>query len=274
MKEKDNTLEVEHAKTHFLRRVSMLALFPFAGFTAVLLFAAVLISLRLEKSVGDLLEDRTALIAQQLNNVVEGGLRFGVPLPDQAAVPGKMRSLIANDEALLTVALFDETGKRLLAEDRDGKIPDLDTRIVQRVLAQQPSKSAERYTRTWRTDGEQHVVMQSRDALGGTGGVVWAIYSAKPAHEAFSRTLDRLTGAAAAMLAVSVLLIFGVVTLIWRKWEQHVNHAHSRFRDDALDAQLIDSPLPGVSLAHALQHIGVAEGELLAIERKMMEKSI
>lgn len=259
------------ASTHFLRRVAQLALLPAIGFSAVLLFAALLVSLRLEKAVGDLIEDRASLIAQQLTHVVEGGLRFGILISDQSEAPRKMESLIGSDAEVQTIALFDDTGKRLMVRDRDGRIPDLDPRIVKRVLNQRPSKTAERYTRTWRANGEQHIVMQARDAIGSTGAVVWVIYSADAAQVAFTATLDKLAEASMLMFLAAALLIFGLVFMVWTRWEKHVEHAQAHLND----MQKVDSsagrvnPLPDIPLTEALAQLADVERELKVVDIKL-----
>ena len=259
--------------THFFRRVLQLALFPAVGFSAVLLFAALLISLRLEKAVGDLIEDRAALIALQLTNVVEGGLRFGILIPDQSEAPKKMKALVNSDVDIQTIALFDHTGRILIVEDRDGKIPDMDSRIVKRAMKQRPSKTADRYTRAWRANGEEHIVMQARDAIGTTGGVVWVIYSADAAQAAFSAALDSLAQASMVMLFGAALFIFGLVSIIWKKWEQHVRHTHDRLYEVVETEAAADrgNPLPGVPLTDALKQLAAAEREVNAIDLSITE---
>lgn len=255
----------------FIRRVVQLALLPAIGVSAVLLFAAVLVSLRLEKAVGDLVEDRASQIALQLTHVVEGGLRFGIRIGDQSEAQRKMKSLIDSDAEILTLTLFDDSGKPLLVQDRDGKIPGLDPRLVKRVLGQRPSKAADRYTRTWRANGEEHIVMQARDAVGSTGAVVWVIYSADTAQVAFSATLDKLAEASMVMLAGAALLIFGLVFIIWAKWERHVVHAHAQLGEvpPTVSATERANPLPDVPLTEALAQLADVERELTVVSIKL-----
>jgi hypothetical protein len=259
------------ASVPFVRRVVQLALLPAIGVSAVLLFAALLVSLRLEKAVGDLIEDRASLIALQLTHVVEGGLRFGIRITDQSEAHRKMKSLIDSDAEVQTIALFDDTGERLMVQDRDGKIPGLDPRLVKRVLSQRPSKTTERYTRTWRANGEEHIVMQARDAIGSTGAVVWVIYSANAAQVAFSATLDKLAEASMVMLVGAALLIFGLVFIIWAKWERHVEHAHAHLGEvpPTVSATERANPLPDVPLTEALAQLADVERELKVVSIKL-----
>jgi hypothetical protein len=253
--------------SRFVRRVVGLALLPAVGFSAVLLFAALLISLRLEKAVGDLIENRAQLIALQLTNVVEGGLRFGIVISDQSEAPKKMQSLLASDQEIQTIAIFDDTGKRLLVEDRDGKIPDLDTRIVKRVLLRPHGTTADRYARVWRDGGDEHVVMQVRDAIGSTGAVIWVRYSARATQEAFSATLDKLAPAWLVMTLAATLVILAIVWSVWTRWERHVTLAQAHLDEPGVAETMAahDNPLPGVPLADALQRLGSAERELEAL---------
>jgi hypothetical protein len=189
------------------RRVARLAGLPLAGCAVVLLFAALLVSLRLEKAVGDLVDDRVALLASQLTEVVEGGLRFGVPVADQSETVRKMRALMDSDAELQTLALLDDTGKVLLVQDRDGMVPALSPRRVQRLLLQPPGRAVERYTRSWREHSSVHTLMQARDATGTTGAVIWAVYAAQASQAVFERTLPPLLWTSVALLAGLALVV-------------------------------------------------------------------
>lgn len=209
------TMTMTNDTVSLWRRVARLAGLPLAGCAAVLLFASVLVSMRLEKAVGDLVDDRVALLALQLTHVVEGGLRFGVPVADQSETLRKVRSLMDSDTELQTLALFDDTGKALLVQDRDGVVPGLHPRKVQRLLRQPPGKTHERYSRSWREHTHVHVLMQARDATGGTGAVVWAVYDAHAPQAAFDRTLWPLLGATLIVLAgLALLMALVVVRLV------------------------------------------------------------
>jgi hypothetical protein len=255
----------------FLRRVGQLALLPVLGFSAVLLCAALLVSLRLEKAVGDLVEERGKLISVQLTEVIEGGMHLGIPMADQSETPEKMRALISNDVEVETIAIFDDAGKLLIIQHRDGASPQLDQRIVKRALTHRPGKSAERSIRTWRADGKSNIVAQARDASGSTGAVVWVVYSANTAQVAFSTTFDKLLQASSAMVLVSVLLLFGSVFLIWHRWEQHVTHTQAGMAEPpgTQSGTARTNPLPAVPLSEALIKLAHAEGELALLDLKM-----
>jgi hypothetical protein len=207
----------------------------------------------------------------QLTQVVEGGLRFGIRIADQSEAQRKIKSLIDSDTEVQTIALFDDTGTLLMVQNRDRKMPSLDPRVVKRVLSQRPGKATEHYARTWRIKGEAHVVMQSRDAIGSTGAVVWVIYSAATAQVAFSNTLDKLADASMMMLLGSALLIFGLVFIIWAKWERHVAHAHAHLGEvlPTVLAPERENPLPDVPLTEALAQLADVESELNVVAIKL-----
>ena len=94
----------------------------------MLLFASLLVSLRLEKALTELFEDRAELMARQLTSAIEGGLRFGVPLADQAETPRKMAALSQLDPELLALVLFDEKGAAVFQLPAKGlALPDART---------------------------------------------------------------------------------------------------------------------------------------------------
>lgn len=255
----------------FLRRVGQLALLPVLGFSAILLCAALLVSLRLEKAVGDLVEERGKLISVQLTDVIEGGMRLGIPMTDQSETPGKMKTLINNDLDIETIAIFDDAGKLLVMQHRDGVLPQLDQRIVKRALTHRPGKSAERFTRAWRADGRSNIVAQARDASGSTGAVVWVVYSASTAQVAFSSTFDKLLQASSALVLVSLLPIFGLVFPVWHRWEQHVTHTQAGISGTPGTQTGIahTNPLPTVPLSEAMIKLAHAERELELLDLKM-----
>jgi hypothetical protein len=134
-------------------------------------------------------------------------LRFGVPVADQSETLRKMRSLMDSDAELQTLALLDDTGNALLVQDRDGAVPVLNRRRVQRLLLQPPGKAVERYTRSWREQSSVHTLMQARDATGTTGAVIWAVYAAQAPQAAFNRTLPPLLWVSLALLSGLALLV-------------------------------------------------------------------
>ena len=250
----------------FVRRVGQLVILPVLGFSTVLLSAALLVSLRLEKAVGDLEEQRATLLSLQLIDAIEGGMRLGLATADQSETPGKMQSLFSNDLDVETIAVFDDAGRLLKAQDRDGVLPDFDPRIVKRVLTHRSKKSPEHFIRSWRTDSKLHIVSQARDASGTTGAVVWVVYSAKSSQVAFSTTWVRLLQASSVMILLSVLLLFVFVYLVWHRWEQHVTRTQTGIADI--------NPIPLVPLSEALLQLQAAEEELAALELQMRALSV
>ncbi len=77
----------------------------------LLLLAAVLVSLRLEKALSDLVEARAVLVGRQVVDVAEGGLRFGVPLAGQTETARKIQALMQGDARLRHLSLRDENGR-------------------------------------------------------------------------------------------------------------------------------------------------------------------
>lgn len=179
---------------------------------AMLLFASLLVSLRLEKALAELLEDRAELVASQLVGDMEGGLRFGIPLADQAETPRKMAALAELDPELLKLALFDERAAVVFNHSTTHTQETPDARVIQRLLSRRASAAVETPRKVWTDALGIQVLMQVRDATGAVSGAVWVVYSAQAPQAAYGDSLRHLglwaiglagmvTAMAAAMLA-------------------------------------------------------------------------
>jgi hypothetical protein len=249
------------------RRVIPLTLFPLFGLCAVLLFAALLISLRLEKTVADLIEQRTKLITSQVVEVAEGGLRFGISVVDQAPLKRKLESLISSDDQLLKIRVIGDQGNPVFTAAQGRTTSDLAWPTLRRALSQEPSSQSERYVRSWKEKSERHVLMQVRDAIGQTAAIVWVVYSNDSARATFMQTIDRLLLACMWMILVGALIFSLFVATIWYPWEEHINAHYSASGTDS--SALVESPIPGVSVDTVMKEISTAERALDAIEHKM-----
>lgn len=237
-----------------------------ASLLALLLFAALLVSLRLEKALTDLVEDRATLATQQLADVVEGGLRFGVTLPDQTEPPRKIASLLQNDTDLLALALIDDSGRPVVGRVQTTPEPVLDARTARRVLQRPPG--AEPYKRVWQDETGIHVLMQVRDATGAVAGAVWVVCSPQAPRAAFSQVFQRLLlGALALTAGVCVL---GAAWVWWqtRQWQRYLA-AQLAGPDTARTNDPTDNPLPIVPLPEAVAALERAEAELTAFETEL-----
>lgn len=188
-----------------------------AALSLLLLFAALLVSLRLEKALTDLVEARAWLVARQLGDAVEGGLRFGVPLADQTETPRKMNVLAQNDPELRHMALLDEQGNTVVKHTGAEAPPSLDERQVVRLLARKAGASMEAPRKVWREGPHIHVLLQVRDASGFASGAVWVMYSAQGPQTAFADSLYTLGWSALAMATGVTLLLSGLAWLLSRR---------------------------------------------------------
>lgn len=233
----------------------------------MLLFAALLISLRLEKTVADLIEQRAKLIASQVVEVTEGGLRFGISVVDQAPLKRKLESLMSSDNQLLKIRVIGDQGTPVFTAAQGRATSDLAWPTLRRALSYEPSTQSERYVRSWKEKSERHVLMQVRDAMGLTGAIVWVVYSNDSARATFTQTIDRLLVACMWMILVGALIFSLFVATIWYPWEEHINTHHSSSGTDS--SALVESPIPGVSVDTVMKEISTAERALDAIEHKM-----
>lgn len=187
------------------------------GMLAMLLFASLLVSLRLEKALTELLADRAELMARQLAGAMEGGLRFGVPLADQAETPRKMAALSGLDPELRALALFDDKAAVVFHQSATGNKEAPDTRTIQRLLRLKGSATAEAPKKVWTDAQGIQVLMQVRDATGAVSGAVWAVYSAQAPQAAYADSLRQL-GLWAVVLATAVTaLAAGVLGAMGRR---------------------------------------------------------
>ena len=244
---------------------------PTLGFAAVLLCATSLVSLRLEKAVGDLVEERAKLIGLQMTNAIEGGLRLGILVADQSETRAQMQSILHSDQEVLTIALFDDTGRAFLIRGRDGVLPEFDQHMVRRVLDQRASKSAERHTRAWRAKGQANFMLQVRDATGSTAALIWVVYSASTAQTAFTAVFEELLHASAIMLMAAVVLLYFLIVLIWHRWEQHVILTQASLDEGPRTNKSIVqiNPLPAVPLTEALVQMANAERQLKVLDQQV-----
>ena len=250
------------------RRIIPLTLLPLLGLCAVLLFATLLISFRIEKSVADLTEQRSKLLALEMVQAIEAGLRFGILIEDQAPLEGKLQALMSTDTQLLKIRLFDDQGKPIINRDLTGAASDLAWPTLRKALNHEPVTLLDRYVRTWRTEGEQHVLLQARNAMGVTGGVVWVVYATQNAKAAFAETFARLLRACLWMMLAGALIFSLFVAMIWYPWEEYLNTYQSALGDDSSTGA--DSPIPGVSISTIMKEIASAEGALQEMERKVI----
>lgn len=259
----------------FFRRVAELAFFPALGLAAILVFAVFLISLRLEKAVGDLTAERANLQANRVAEVLEGA----GPIPVARAAPTdfleRLQPILSGDEELLTLAWFDADGHPIYRQDWTDLVPELNRRMVQRVLDAGLTHKPLRTTRAWRANGEDHVVMQLRSADGVTLGAVWVVHSTQAAQAAFTSTLGTLVPASLITLLAGTVVIFSLSGLFLLRWERQVGHA--QFHLQALDAgtSVGSLPEPGgvLPLMQALQHVQDADQELLCIDAALQGES-
>ena len=225
----------------------------------MLLFASLLVSLRLEKALTELFEDRAELMARQLTSAIEGGLRFGVPLADQAETPRKMAALSQLDPELLALVLFNEKGAAVFQlPTADPALPD--ARAVQRLLQSRASATLDAPKKVWGDALGIQVLMQVRDATGAVSGAVWALYSAQAPQSAYADSLRTLSLWALVLAAV----VTAISMLVLQAMGQRSLHALDSLQQPAA------GPLPAwpvLPLPQALNTLARLENELAAMGR-------
>ena len=227
------------------------------GMLAMLLFASLLVSLRLEKALTELLEDRAELMARQLAGAIEGGLRFGVPLADQAETPRKMAALSELDPELRALALFDDKAGVVFHQAATGNKEAPDTRTVQRLLLLKGSATSEAPKKVWTDALGIQVLMQVRDATGAVSGAVWAVYSAQAPQAAYADSLRQL-GLWALVLATTVTALAAAVLGVMGRRSLH---ALDNLQNPGADPM---PPWPVLPVPQALTALTQLERELEA----------
>lgn len=226
----------------------------------LLLFAALLVSLRLEKALADLVEGRALLVAQQLGDAVEGGLRFGVPLADQTETPRKMQTLAQNDPELEHMALLDDQSRTVVQHATANASPTLEPRQLMRLMARKAGAGGAALAprKVWREGRHFHVLLQVRDASGFASGAVWVVYSAQGPQTTFEDSLRTLGGWALAMAAGVTLLLSAL--LVW------LSQRMTAALEPLTQANTPGDPWPVLPVPQALGTLARLEVELSRLE--------
>lgn len=228
------------------------------GMLAMLLFASLLVSLRLEKALAELLEDRAELMANQLAGAIEGGLRFGVPLADQAETPRKMAALSELDPELRALTLFDDKAGVVFHQSATGNQVAPDTRTVQRLLLLKGSVTTEAPKKVWTDTLGIQVLMQVRDATGAVSGAVWAVYSSQAPQVAYADSLRQLGLWAVVLAAAITALAAGVLGAMGRRGLRALDSLQNPGADPM-------PPWPVLPVPQALTALTQLEGELATL---------
>lgn len=215
----------------------------------LLLLSALLVSLRLEKALTDLLSTRSELLVRQVADAAESGLRFGVTLGDQPALPHQMTTMTRNDTRIRHLAVLDEQARSIHAQPPG----TLDSTTV---MPWSPPRTPAQTSPLSRLDpAGLHTLVPIRDATGRSVGSVWMLYATDEAHSAFRHSLIRLSLWA---LGLTVLVTLCLVTglAIWMRRVNRVLDAASRGHAP-LDDRWAILPLP-----QAWQRLNQLEREL------------
>lgn len=231
-----------------------------ASFAALLLFSTLLISLRLEKALTDLVQNRAELMAQQLADSVEGGLRLGVRLEDQTETPRKMAALSDRDPELLHIALLDAQSKNWVQTSAPRAAPEVrDPTAALRHLARKSALGVDGTHKVW-VDGQGvQVLTQVRDATGLVSGAVWVVYSTQAPQAAFTHSMRQL-GLWALAMTVGFFAVLAVgLTQVARRSLRALD------RLGGVDSGAGASPWPWLPLPQALQTLDRLETELASL---------
>jgi hypothetical protein len=174
--------------------------------------------LRLEKALTDLLQDRAELTARQLTDALENGLRFGIPLNDQADTPRKMASLASLDNELLGLTLFDAHSQLVFQHPNNGSsVTTVEQNTLARILKPNDGVGKIAQRRFWTDRYGVHILMQVRDATGAVAGAVWVRYDGRAPRAAYSDNIWQLTGWSVALSALITVLLAGLMVTLRRR---------------------------------------------------------
>ncbi|HZY20488.1 MAG TPA: MFS transporter [Ramlibacter sp.] len=161
-----------------------------------------LIALRIEQVLLELAEARALRTAQQLRAQVEAGFRFGLALPDQAALPGRVQRLVAQDAALAAVRVQAEQGETVAQAGRPQAFAGLNPSWTQQLLGQgaharSPASSVVRHA-----GPISFIGVPTIDASGRRSGVLWLVHDRAALQQAAWSVLASLWPWAAGLAAV------------------------------------------------------------------------
>lgn len=249
-----------------LGRLAYLALVPSAVLLACFLITSLLVSLRVEEAVVNLAEVRARLVAGEVRRAVEAGLRFGIQLTDQSGLPRQLTEQLRGDPDVQAITVYSDTAQPVFREARPAEAVELEPRFARRLLDESAVNPAEDIVRTFRSGGQQHVVMSIRDPIGRPGGLVSVMYADPAATATFVAVMKRLLPATGISWLAGTAVCIALAALMWGRWERASAAVIHRLRgtptaDDGMQR------LAGLKLDGAVKSIETAETELDRLSR-------
>ncbi len=248
-----------------------LAFFAVFGITLCVALTVFLISLRLEKALGNLAEQRVETLASEVSETIDQSYRVGLRLDDMSELERKISEQLLSDKDLLSVSVFDDSGKLFSHKASDSSAPPiLSSALSRRIYSTQrnANRSSEAPQRTWRAGHIQNYLVQARDEIGRPAAVVWMVYDVSDNIRATKNATRLLINDGILVALCLSMLVVAVLLWLWRGWAEALGHAHSLVLAKK-SVQPMD--LPGIPLEHALQTLSDAERDLIAINGKILE---
>lgn len=184
----------------------------------------VLISWRVEQLLTDLSQQRVLRLSQQISQEAERGMRFGVSLPEQTALLGRLEQLTQQEPQLLATVLTASDGT-LIAQAGDRQWPETIQARWHQHLA-----SAAATGQPWvkSVHARTYSGRALTDATGLASAALWTIVDTRPpqaqAHAATLRILTQI----APLLLLSLGLSWWALWRLGRQWLAPANAPRTR----------------------------------------------
>ncbi len=184
----------------------------------------VLISWRVEQLLTDLSQQRVLRLSQQIGQEAERGMRFGVSLPEQTALLGRLEQL-TQQEPLLLAALLTAADGTLIAQAGDRQAPKAMEARWQQHLA-----SAAATGQPWvkSVHARTYIGRALTDATGQASAALWTIVDARPTQAQSRAATLRILAQIAPLLLLSLGLSWWALWRLGRQWLAPANAPRTR----------------------------------------------
>jgi hypothetical protein len=246
-----------------------LAAFAIVSVCVCLALTIFLISLRLEKALLELAEQRLETLATEISETIDTAYSVGLRLNDISELERKVSEQLLSDNDLLSVTVFDEEGRLFSHKSRSTMAPPALTDALTRRLLSVAVDSKKRLAapmHTWRVGYVQNYLIQARDEIGKPAALVWATYDVS-SNSRVSAVASRALIRQAIWVAAALALVIGLALLwLWHRWIHALDNAYIQINSQPPMSQ---GNLPGIPLSDALAQMEVIQSQISQLQREI-----
>ncbi len=188
----------------------------------------VLITWRVEQLLSDLSQQRVLRLTQQISEEAERGMRFGVSLPEQAALPDRLEQL-ARQEPQLLAALLRAPDGSVIAQTGDRQLADTMAASWHRHLAAAASASPSSAQPWVKSENARTYIGRSlADATGQPQAALWAIVDTRATKAQSLAAALRILTQIAPLLLLTLGLSWWALWRLGLQWQAPANTPRQR----------------------------------------------